>query len=540
VIPLFVGKRRHHIDTQYLLKACGDFLAESVRTVLAIHTTERPGAILVFLPDKRHVQSVVDQLREWSEMSTASSAATTTSSSSSSTAAAAAAKGKLSIVPLYEGMSDQEQLRAMRPARPGVRKIIVSTSVAESSLTIDDVVYVVDSCYDRMKHFNPATCLDMSVTLPISKASAIQREGRGGRTRPGKCFRLCTLTTYNEILLDSTVPQIERSSLVEIVLQLKALGVRDVLHFPYLSPPPIEYLSHALETLHSLGALNDEGSITRDGLRMADLPCTPSCARMLLEAHARGCLQDALTLAGMLSLYSMFVDCKSSISKQQRDHSHLTFANQRGDHLTMIDVYREYDQSSDPESFATQHCLSSRGLRRAEHVSSDLRRQLAKAPSSRIQKKLTRRERIDTPRGSDEDLLKSVLAGYFAQIARLHGTGKYQNIKGGALVSVSKQSVLSKYPSGRPVHWIVYHEVQRSKYDEEAEIYDVSCVNPQWITEVAPHYFTKRQGAGGSGSGVGGGSLYYADRYAVERSNERSKSSTSSSSSSSSFKKRRY
>jgi ATP-dependent RNA helicase DHX8/PRP22 len=172
-------------------------------------------------------------------------------------------------------MSSNEQLRAMRPGRPGERKIVVSDSIAESSLTIDDIVYVVDSCYDRIKYFNPTSHTEMLITESISKASAVQRAGRAGRTRSGKCYRLCTLKAYNDLLIPSSVPQIERTNLTEIILQIKALGVNDILHFPYLSPPPVEMLLHALDGLFALGALNEHCVLTQVGHRMADFPCAP-------------------------------------------------------------------------------------------------------------------------------------------------------------------------------------------------------------------------------------------------------------------------
>jgi ATP-dependent RNA helicase DDX35 len=503
VVPLFVGRRRYHIDTQFLHEACGDYLVEAVRTVIKIHQTERPGAILLFLPDQRQVAAVVSELNEWSsghqESSSSSSYASFSSSpSSSSTMSSGRGRrpgsigsglGRLSIVPLHGSMSSQDQLRAMRPARAGERKVVVSTSIAESSLTIDDIVYVVDACFERTKHFDPASGTDVLVTEPISCASAVQRAGRAGRTRPGKCFRLCTLKTFQTELRESAVPQIERCNLTEIILQLKALGVDDVLHFPYLSPPPVEMLMHALESLYALGALNDQCQLTRCGYQMADFPCTPQMTKMLMASVQEDCVKDILTLAGMLSIFSIFTQCRTQVLRQQRDLSHQEFAADRGDHNTLLNIMNEYERSSDREAFATQHCLSARALKRARHVRRDLRRHMSRVFPSKV-KKVTKHDSYE-PDATSEQVLKCVLAGFFQNVARLHGSGKYRTIQGGALVSISKDSVLEKFPDGRPCHWVVFH--QAASNNGEIEVYECSSISPQWLLDVKKHYYQKVQ-----------------------------------------------
>jgi ATP-dependent RNA helicase DDX35 len=554
VVSLFVGRRQHHIDTQFLLESCGNYLLESVRTVIKIHQTERPGAILVFLPDKHEVMDVVDKLNEWYDSQSGDNVrGGGTLGGSSSIGRRSNISGRILVVPLHIGMSSQDQLRAMRPSRPGERKIVVSDGIAESSLTIDDIVYVVDCCYDRIKYFDPISNTEMLVTESISRASAVQRAGRAGRTKSGKCYHLCTLKSYNELLSQSTVPQIERTNLTEIVLQMKALGVNDILHFPYLSPPPVEILIHALDGLYALGALDERCSLTNVGHRMADFPCSPEMTRMLMAAielteseklsgdsgETVDCIQDTLSLAGMLSLYNIFTKCKTATSRQQRDLSHQQFAVQRGDHCTLIEILREYENSSNRSEFAAQHFLSVPALNRAIHVRDDLRRHLSRVYPSVVKRRLSEKQRMNEPRGTSEQILKCVLTGYFRNIARLHGSGKYCTVKGNALVQINQDSVLEKFASGRPVHWIVYHEIQNNNHNVPM-IYDVSWIDPRWVMNVAPHYFKKQSGNGGIRSGTGGGSLYYADRFAVERSNQMSEaSSTLGSSGSSTWSRKR-
>jgi ATP-dependent RNA helicase DDX35 len=265
VVAMSVGKRQHAIDTQFLTLPCTDYLVEAVKTVVKIHEAEKPGAILVFVADRSDVEMVVRELQNWDDSGgSASGGAAYTSSLAAAAAVMGASRYRLAALPLHAGLSSREQIAALRPARAGERKVVVATGIAESSITIDDIVYVVDSCFDRIRTYDSSTGLGAIVTCPVSQASAKQRAGRAGRTRPGKCFRLTTLDAYRG-LRTSSIPAIRRSDLTEIVLQLKALGVEDVLHFAFLSPPPVSALAHSLEMLYALGALDEHCRLTRHG-----------------------------------------------------------------------------------------------------------------------------------------------------------------------------------------------------------------------------------------------------------------------------------
>ena len=148
-----------------------------------------------------------------------------------------------------------------RSGRPG-RKIVVSTNIAETSLTIDGIVYVVDPGFSKQKVYNPRVRVESLLVSPISRASAHQRTGRAGRTRPGKCFRLYTEQSFHKDLQEQTYPEILRSNLSSVVLDLKKLGIDDLVHFDFMDPPAPETLMRALELLNFLGALDDDGNLT--------------------------------------------------------------------------------------------------------------------------------------------------------------------------------------------------------------------------------------------------------------------------------------
>lgn len=175
------------------------------------------------------------------------------------------------VVPLYSTLPPQQQQKIF-DAPPGPnfkgipgRKCVISTNIAETSLTIDGIVYVVDPGFSKQKVYNPRLRVESLLVSPISRASCKQRSGRAGRTRPGKCYRLFTERSFTKDLQENTYPEILRSNLSNVVLYLKKLGVDDIVHFDYMDPPAPETLMRALEQLNYLGALDDEGNLTPIG-----------------------------------------------------------------------------------------------------------------------------------------------------------------------------------------------------------------------------------------------------------------------------------
>ena len=186
------------------------------------------------------------------------------------------------------------------PGGPPGRKVVVSTNIAETSLTIDGIVYVVDPGFSKQKVYNPRIRVESLLVSPISRASAQQRAGRAGRTRPGKCFRLYTEKAFAD-LDEQTYPEILRSNLGSTVLTLCKLGVKDLVHFDFMDPPAPETLMRALELLNYLGALDDEGNLTDKGRMLSEFPLEPELATALIDSPSYSCSSEMITLAAMLS-----------------------------------------------------------------------------------------------------------------------------------------------------------------------------------------------------------------------------------------------
>lgn len=178
-------------------------------------------------------------------------------------------------LPVYSSLPSDMQSKIFDPAPEGKRKCVIATNIAEASLTIDGIYYVVDPGFAKLKVYTPKMGMDTLQVTPISQASARQRAGRAGRTGPGKCFRLYTEEAYKKEMLPTTVPEIQRTNLASTVLILKAMGINDLINFEFMDPPPVQTLVSALETLYNLEALDDEGLLTKLGRLMAEFPLEP-------------------------------------------------------------------------------------------------------------------------------------------------------------------------------------------------------------------------------------------------------------------------
>ena len=191
---------------------------------------------------------------------------------------------ELQVLPIYAGLPTDQQAKIFEPTPKNARKCVLATNIAQTSLTIDNIVFVIDCGFVKQTAYNPNSGLDSLIVVPISKASANQRAGRAGRVSPGKCFRLYTLWSYEKELEESTIPQIQRSNICSVILMLKSMGIDNLVEFDFLDPPPHDMLVKGLETLYALGALNKVGNLTFMGRKMAEFPLEPMLSKMLIKS----------------------------------------------------------------------------------------------------------------------------------------------------------------------------------------------------------------------------------------------------------------
>src|SRR6201992_3779670 len=259
---LAVPGRTHPVEIFYTPEPERDYVEAAIRTVLQIHATEPEGDILLFLTGEEEIEDACRKINiEVDDMIQEADA------------------GPIKVYPLYGSLPPAQQQRIFDPAppprtpngRPG-RKCIIATNIAETSLAIDGIVYVVDPGFSKQKVYNPRIRVESLLVSPISRASAKQRAGRAGRTRPGKCFRLYTEAAFKKDLIEQTHPEVLCSNLAMTVLQLKKLGVDDLVHFDLMDPPAPDTLMRALEELNYLACLDDEGELTVLGRLASDVP----------------------------------------------------------------------------------------------------------------------------------------------------------------------------------------------------------------------------------------------------------------------------
>ncbi|DAZ95322.1 TPA: hypothetical protein N0F65_002429 [Lagenidium giganteum] len=454
VVAVAVEGRQYPVDIEYLKEPCGNYLQKTVDTVLAIDQHEGMGDILVFLPGQEEIDQVVRALND-------------------------RAPNHVLSLPFYATLPmHMQQTVFLPPPRHIHRKVIVATTIAETSVTIEGVVFVVDSCFVKLAFFNPFTGVESLITTSVSQAAAKQRAGRAGRMQPGKCFRLCTQEHFETKLVKDTIPQMQRTNLASVALHLLGMGIQDLAHFEFVSPPCPEALIRAMEVLYSLGAVDDNCQLIEPlGTQMAEFPVEPQLAKMLLWSVRLGCTNEILSIASILSVDDVFVNMRGSKERKEKVVEAMgEFAHADGDHLTYLKVYEQFVENGKSATWCSENMLNYRALKRASEVRKHLKRYVKRFDDGSALESL------------DDDLntaiLKCVVSGYFANAAKLHGSGIYKTVRDGRVVQIHPSSVY--YHMGKMPDWIIFHQ---SVLTSEEYIRDVSKVNPRWLIEQAPDFY---------------------------------------------------
>ncbi|XP_065827461.1 probable ATP-dependent RNA helicase DHX35 [Oscarella lobularis] len=367
---LTVEGRMFPVNVYYTYCPTPDYVKAIVTTIWAIHQEESPGDVLAFVTGQDEVQRVVSRIRDLSKHLPSKSS-------------------KLLPLPMYGGL-------------PATEQVVVATNIAEASITINGIVYVIDCGFVKIRAYNPENGLEALVVTPVAKSSAEQRAGRAGRVRS--------------------------------VLQLKSLGIDNVLRFNFLSPPPAKSMIRALDLLYALGALDDAGNLTNPlGLQMSEFPLHPMFAKMLLVSGDFGCSEEILTIAAMLQIDNVFLTPFDK--KKAADRAKVKFSVHEGDHMTLLNVYNAFLQHQ-------------KTLLRAVDIREQLKRTLKRF-----------KVRMCATDEDAEPIQRCIVAGFFANAARLHASGTYR---------------------------VVFHEVVQTSKDF---MRDITVIEPEWLYELAPHYY---------------------------------------------------
>ncbi|KAL8943821.1 MAG: hypothetical protein Q9216_000814 [Gyalolechia sp. 2 TL-2023] len=449
--------RQYPVKVNYSAEPVQDFVDASLRTIFQIHYKEPlPGDILVFLTGQTTVESLESLVTEY-----------------------ATGMGpevpKLLVVPLFAALPQAAQQRVFHPAPPKTRKVILATNIAETSVTVSGVRFVIDCGKSKIKQFRTRIGLDSLLVKPISKSAAIQRKGRAGREAPGECYRLYTEQDYLKLQSQNT-PEILRCDLSQAVLTMKARGVSNAMNFPFLDQPSREAMEKALMQLYQLKALDDNGSTSQIGLEMAKLPLTVPLARVLLAAAEpdSNCVSEVIDIISSLSVENIFLALNSEEKEEKAQAARQELYRREGDHLTLLTTVRAYSaEQTDRKAWAEKHFVSHRAMQAVIDVRKQLRSQCEK---SKILSRSDESDSVSIPSELATSILKCFLKGFATNTARLMPDGSYKTMIGNQPVAIHPSSGLF----GKKVEAIMYNEFV---FTNRSHARGVSAVQMDWIGE---------------------------------------------------------
>ncbi|KAB2609435.1 pre-mRNA-splicing factor ATP-dependent RNA helicase DHX16 [Pyrus ussuriensis x Pyrus communis] len=430
--PIFkIPGRQYPVEIHYTKAPEADYLDAAIVTALQIHVTQLPGDVLLFLTGQEEIETAEEIMKH-------------------RTRGLGTKIAELIICPIYANLPTEL-----------ARKVVLATNITETSLTIDGIKY----------SYNPRTGMESLLITPTSKASAMQREGRSGRTGPGKCYRLYTAYNYYNDLDDNTVPEVQRTNLANVVLSLKSLGIHDLLHFDFMDPPPSKALLKALELLFALSALNKVGELTKVGRRMAEFPLDPMLSKMIVASDKYKCSDEIISIAAMLSIgNSIFYRPKDK--QVHADNARLNFhMGNVGDHIALLKVYNSWKETNYSTQWCYENYIQVRSMKRARDIRDQLEGLL-----ERVEIELV------SNMSDNETIKKAITSGFFPHSAKLQKNGSYRTVKHLQTVHIHPSSGLSQVLP----RWVIYHELVLTTKEYMRQVMELK---PEWLVEMAPHYY---------------------------------------------------
>ena len=452
---LHVKGRVFPISVFYAQRTPSDYVQAAAETAMRLHLSEPLGDILIFLTGQDEIETCEKEIR--ARLETVQHIVR-----------------EAIILPLYASLPAAQQRKIFFPTPENARKIVLCTNIAETSLTIDGIVYVVDCGFCKMNWYDPKTDTERLIVVPISRAAAEQRKGRCGRTQPGKCYRLYTKSTLSD-MQPVVVPEIQRTNIAHIVLELKALGIENFLDFEWLDAPQKDFILQAFASLFSLRALSADGELTPDGEQMAAFPLDPKLGKCLVRSTALGCAKQMTVIAALFSVSeaNLFVTPHGDFLRKQARQVHEEYKSMKDDVRMLVHIFDSWTVAGNTDEWCATHFISYRVLQRAFHVRNQLLLLLDKAGLP-----IESAESV-TP------IAKALISGYYNNIAVLSPFGtSYARVKQKGEMHVHPSSALRKKKS--PPKVVLFSELRTTTKD-----FMMHClaVEPEWVVEELPHLF---------------------------------------------------
>jgi ATP-dependent RNA helicase DHR2 len=456
----YIRGRQHEVDIFYETTPAPDYLHNVLQTVLQLHVKEPlPGDILVFLTGQEEIETLQAQLEGYGENLVKTLPG-------------------MKVMPLHGSLPVQAQQDVFEKVKEHfTRKIVLATNIAETSVTVSGVRFVVDCGKAKVKQYRPRLGMESLLAKPISRVSAIQRAGRAGREAKGKCYRVYTEEDYLNLEQDD-LPEILRSDVIEAVLKMKARGVNEVLTFPLLDSPSLLSMEKALLQLHMMNALDNRGDLTDVGMKMASYPLPAAYGRVLIAAAEPdvSVLLEVIDIISCLTTDSdVFLQPKSEEERDEVEGSRHDILDRRGDVITLLNTMQKYAaENSDRAAWCRQRLISTRSMRMALAIRKQLR-QLCH------QQKLLKEIPLPDPLPVEsitperaETIFKSFLKAFSTKTALLAPEGSYITTIGRNSIAIHPSSVLY----GQKMEAIMFldHVFTAKNYAKK-----VSAIQANWI-----------------------------------------------------------
>lgn len=453
---LYLEGRQHPIKIFYTKQPQTDYLQAALISLFQIHQ-EAPSShdILVFLTGQEEIEAMARTSRDIAKHLPDSC-------------------GQMVVIPLYASLPHTQQLRVFHTAPKGCRKVILSTNIAETSITISGIKFVVDTGMVKAKRYNPDSGLEVLAVQRVSKAQAWQRTGRAGREDSGVCYRLYTEDQFDQFN-NMTVPEIQRCNLASVMLQLLALRIPNVLTFDFMSKPSPEAVRAAIEQLDLLGAverMDDQVTLTPMGKKMASFPLEPRFAKTILLSSQFHCTEEVLTIVSLLSVDSVLYNPPSRrddvLSVRRK------FISNEGDHMTLLNIYWAFKNVKGNKDWCRENFVNSRNMALVSEVRSQLRETCMKLGMA-----------MESSRTDTANIRRCLAHGLFMNAAELQPDGSYYTLHTHQLVSIHPSSVLFQ---GKPAY-VVFNELLHTS---KCYMRDLCLVDPDWLHDAAPQYFRRK------------------------------------------------
>ncbi len=440
-----VPGRQYPVDIHYLpeeQRALYDYTAAAANQVADIIESNKPGDILIFMPGQEEIDKTIKNIE-------------------------ALKLPDIVVLPFFSQISPEEQDKILE--KKTERKIIVATNIAETSITVPGVRLVIDSGLIKQTEFDASTGIETLAARPHAKSGCTQRAGRAGRREPGECWRLYPESDFNN-RQEFQIPEIQRSNLDRVVLLMKKIGIDDVKSFEFMDPPDAGAFEQALNTLKTLGALDENEQITEIGGTMVELPLEPHIARMVVEAEKHECVESVCTIASFLGGKPVFVFNQGwpEETKRKIKAAQAKFKNPTSDFMSLFKIWQEYETNDYRDNWARENFLNSKTLNEVRQIRYQLLHTL-------------RRNGIRASQNQEpESIGKAVAAGLIENLMVYDSKHAYKRIK-------DKQTGFFIHPSsstfGNPPKFLVASEIVKTGKTYARNIQEIKS---QWIREIAP------------------------------------------------------